>query len=144
VPKIFYSSVIPLSIDRVWSIIRDFNAFPSWHSAVCDSSIEGNRPSDAVGCIRSLYLKSGGHFREQLLSLSDREHTFTYTILESPLPMTNYVSTVRLRPVVDTDQTYAQWSSEFNCASDVEAELTKIVLDVYRGGFDSLKSNFGC
>jgi hypothetical protein len=62
VPKIFYSSVIPSPIDRVWAPIRDFNKFPCWHPAVCDSS-EENRPSDAVGCVRSLYLKSGGHFR---------------------------------------------------------------------------------
>jgi hypothetical protein len=134
--------VIPSSIDRVWSIIRDFNAFPSWHPEVCDSSIEDDGPSDAIGCIRSLYLKSGGHFREQLLSLSDSKYSFTYTILESPLPMTDYVSTVQLRPVIDTDQTYAEWSSEFNCASEVEREVTKIVLDVYRGGFDFLKSKF--
>jgi hypothetical protein len=34
-------------------------------------------------------LKSVGHFRERLLTLSDREYMFTYTILESPLPMTD-------------------------------------------------------
>jgi Polyketide cyclase / dehydrase and lipid transport len=113
-----------------------------WHPEVSDSSIEGSAPSDAVGCARSLYLKSGGRFRERLLTLSDREYMFTYTILESPLPMTDYVSTVPLRPVTDTDQTYAQWTSEFNCAPDVERELTKIVLGVYQGGFDSLRGKF--
>jgi Polyketide cyclase / dehydrase and lipid transport len=142
VPKIFYSSIIPSSIDRVWSTIRDFNEFPSWHPEFCDCSIEGSRPSDAVGCVRSLYLKSGGHFRERLLTLSDREYMFTYTILESPLPITDYVSTVQLRPVTDTDQTYAQWTSEFNCAPDVEPELMKTVLSVYQGGFDSLRGKF--
>ena len=55
-------------LDRVWAIIRDFNEFPSWHSDVCDSSIEDGRPSDAVGRVRSLYLKSGGYFRERLLT----------------------------------------------------------------------------
>ncbi|HEX3444613.1 MAG TPA: SRPBCC family protein [Chthoniobacterales bacterium] len=52
-PKIFYSVAIPSSIERVWSIIRDFNDFPSWHPEVYDSSIEDNRLSDAVGCVRS-------------------------------------------------------------------------------------------
>jgi hypothetical protein len=143
VTKIFYSSVIPSPIDRVWARIRDFNKFPSWHPAVCNSSIEENRASDAVGCVRSLYLKSGGHFRERLLTLSDREYTFTFTILESPLPMTDYVSTIQLRPVTDTDQTYAQWTCEFNCAPDVESELMKTVLSVYQSGFDSLAHNVG-
>jgi hypothetical protein len=47
-----------------------------------------------------------------------------------------------LRPVTDTDQTYAQWTSEFNCAPDVEREPTKIVLGVYQCGFDVLRSKF--
>jgi hypothetical protein len=141
VPKIFYSSIIPSSIDRVWAVIRDFNKFPSWHPGVCDSSIEDGRPSDAIGCVRSLYLKSGGHFRERLLALSDREYSFTFAILESPLPMTDYVSSIQLRPVTDTDQTYAQWTCEFNCAPDVESELMKTVLSVYQSGFDSLADN---
>ena len=52
---------------------------------------------------------------------------------------TDYVSTARLRPVTDTDQTYAQWTSEFNCAPDIERELTNIVPGVYQDGFDSLR-----
>jgi NADPH:quinone reductase len=129
-------------MERVWSIMRDFNDFPSWHPEVYGSSIEDNRPSDAVGCVRSLYLKGGGHFREQLLALSDAEHKFTYTILESTLPIRDYVSTVQLRAVTENGQTYVEWSSDFACAPDVEAELTKIVLGVYRSGFDCLKGKF--
>ncbi|HYZ74492.1 MAG TPA: SRPBCC family protein [Chthoniobacterales bacterium] len=142
VPKIFYSVAIPSSIERVWSIIRDFNELPSWYPEVYGSSIEDNRLSDAVGCVRSLYLKGGGHFRERLLALSDHEHKFTYTILESPLPIRNYVSTVQLRAIIENDQTYAEWTSDFDCAPDVEAELTTIVLGVYRAGFDCLKAKF--
>ena len=141
-PKIFYSAVIPSSIETVWSIIRDFNRFPAWHPEVYDSSIEDTRPSDAVGCVRSLYLKGGGHFRERLLALSDGEHKFTYSILESPLPIRDYVSTVQLRAVTETGQTYAEWTSDFDCSPEVEAELTKIVLAVYRAGFECLKGKF--
>ena len=56
--------------------------------------------------------------------------------------MTDYISTVQLRPVTETDQTYAQWTSEFNCAPNVEQELMKTVLSVYQGGFDSLRDKF--
>jgi hypothetical protein len=107
-PRIFYSVVIPSSIERVWSIVRDFNNFPSWHPEVYDSSIEDNRQSDAVGCVRSLYLKGGGHFRERLVALSDSEHKFTYTILESPLPIKDYVSSVQLRGITEKGQTDAE------------------------------------
>jgi hypothetical protein len=99
----------------------------------------GRATRSAVSAV--LYLKSGRHFRERLLALSDREYLFTYAILDSPLPMIEYVSTVRLRPVTDIDQTYAQWTCEFNCAPDVESELIKTALSVYQSGFDSLARN---
>ena len=56
--------------------------------------------------------------------------------------MTDYVSTLQLRPVTDIDQTDAQWTCEFNCTPDVESELMKTVLSVYQGGFDSLRGKF--
>jgi hypothetical protein len=56
--------------------------------------------------------------------------------------VTNYVSTIQLRPVTDTDQTYTQWTSGLDCAPDAERELRKIVLGVYQGEFDSLRGKF--
>ena len=48
-PKMFYSSVIPASIDRVWAHIRDFNEMRSWHPAFRESSIEeGSRAIPSV------------------------------------------------------------------------------------------------
>jgi hypothetical protein len=44
-----------------------------------------------------------------LLALSDVKHLCTYTILESPLPLENYVATLRLVPVTDGNRTYAVW-----------------------------------
>ena len=52
----------------------------------------------------------------------------------SPLPITDYVSTIQLRAVTDTDR-----SGEFNCAPNIEPELMKTVLSVYQGGFDFSK-----
>jgi hypothetical protein len=141
-PNIFYSSVIPASIDRIWAIIRDFKELPSWNPIFSDCFIEEGRPGDAVGSVMSLHLKSGGHLRERLLAHSDRDHICTYTILESPLPLTDYIATIQLLPVTDTNQTYAQWRSEFNCSQDVELDMMNTVRGVYQAGFDFLKTRF--
>ena len=77
-PKIFYSSVIPASIDRIWAIIRDFKELPSWNPSFSDCSIEEGRPGDAVGSVMSLHLKSGGHLRERLLAHSDQTTLHLY------------------------------------------------------------------
>ena len=60
-PRVYVSSVIDASADRVWSIVRDFNGLPRWMPVVADSRIEGGQPSDKVGCIRNFNLKNGGN-----------------------------------------------------------------------------------
>lgn len=143
--KIAVSSVIPASVNAVWEKIRDFNDLPGWHPAFSASEIEGGGPSDRVGCIRAMTLADGGGIvRERLLTLSDDEHYCTYTILSAPMPLQNYVSTLRLLPITDGNQTYAHWSATFDCAPDHEAGLVELLCNgVYMGGFNTLKQHFG-
>ena len=96
-----------------------------------------------MGCIRDFHLQNGDQIREQLLGLSDYDMFCTYSILESPMPLTDYVATLRLTPITDGDRTFAEWSAEFECAADVEQELVDgIGGNVFQGGFDSLKRHF--
>ncbi len=141
--RILRSSVIDHSVDTVWGKIRDFNDLPGWHPAIADSQIEGGLSSDQVGCIRNFNLKDdGGNIREQLLTLSDKEHTCTYSILESPMPVEDYVATLRLIPITDGNRTYIEWSAEFDCPVSEEAAMRELIGDaVFQGGFDALKES---
>jgi hypothetical protein len=143
-PRVYVSSVIDASADRVWSIVRDFNGLPRWMPVVADSRIEGGQPSDKVGCIRNFNLKNGGNIREQLLSLSDYEYTCSYAILESPMGVENYTATLKLMPITDGDRTFAEWTAEFDCDPAREHELvTQIGQGVFQAGFDQLKRQAG-
>ena len=66
--------------------------------------------------MRHFRLKDGGIIREQLLTLSDYDYQCTYSILESPMGVENYVATLKLTPVTDGDRTFAEWWAEFDCA----------------------------
>lgn len=139
--SIFVSSVLNASAEDVWAKVRDFNALPEWHPAIADSQIEDGKTSDQIGCIRNFNLKDdGGNIREQLLTLSDVEHTCTYSILESPMPLENYMATLSLTPITDGSRTYIQWTAQFNCAPEAEEGLIEFIsTGVFQGGFDSLK-----
>lgn len=142
--KVYTSSVIDAPADRVWAHIRDFNALPSWVPAVADSRIEGGAPADKVGCVRNFNLKDGGHLREQLLALSDRDRSVTYNILVSPMGVEDYVATLKLTAITDGDRTFAEWSAEFNCPPGREQELTnEIGNEVFQAAFDNLKRQLG-
>lgn len=141
---VYVSSVVRAPTERVWSVVRDFNALPDWVPAVVDSRIEGGGPSDRIGCVRAFRLADGGSLREKLLALSDYEYACTYSILDSPMPVSDYVATLRLFPITDGNRTFAEWSARFDCAPQ---EASRLVDDIGRGvfqaGFDSLKSRFG-
>lgn len=141
--RVYVSSVIDAPAARVWERVRDFNGLPRWHPAIRDSRIENGEPPDRVGCVRDFHLQNGDRIRERLLGLSDYDMFVTYSILESPMPLENYVATLRLTPVTDGDRTFVEWTAEFDCAAEVEAELVEnIGRNVFQGGFDALKRHF--
>jgi hypothetical protein len=139
-PRVYVSSVIEAPVARVWEKVRDFNALPRWLPAVRESRIENGEPPDRVGCVRDFRLQNGDRLREQLLALSDYEYFCTYSILESPMPLTNYIATLRLTPITDGDRAFAEWSAEFDCAAEVADDLvTNIGQNVFLAGFQALK-----
>jgi hypothetical protein len=140
--KVYASCVVPASIEKVWEFLRDFNGLPKWFPGVTDSRIEGGLPPDQVGCIRNFGLEGGPRMREQLLALSDVNHSLTYKMLEGPLPITNYVPTFRLLPVTDENYTFAEGAVRFDCAKEKESELNAFFAQTYRGALDRLKSHF--
>ena len=142
--RVYTSSVINASAARVWARVRDFNGMSNWHPLIAESRIENGEPADKVGCIRNFSLRNGDRLREQLLGLSDYDMFCTYSILDSPMPLTNYVATLRLTPITDQDRTFVEWSADFDCAPDKEGELlSNIGGGVFQGGFDALKRAFG-
>ena len=141
--KVYASIVVPANASAVWDVIRDFNALPKWTPFVAESRIEQNAASDKVGCIRNFRLKNGGRVRERLLALSDYEMSCTYTILESPMGVENYLATLRLIPVTESDHAFAEWSAEFDAAPEREDVLVDdIGRNVFAAGLNALKSRF--
>lgn len=142
--RVYTSSVIGAPADRVWDKVRGFNDLPRWHPMIRDSRIEEALPADQVGCIRNFNLQNGDNIREQLLGLSDYDMFCTYSILDSPMPLTDYIATLRLTPVTESNGTFAEWTAEFSCDPGEEDGLVALVGgEVFQGGFDALKRQFG-
>jgi hypothetical protein len=138
------STIIDAAPDRVWALIRDFNGHDRWHPAVGKSAIERARPSDMIGCVRAFTLRDGSFLREQLLSLSDLEQTFSYCLIDTPVPLFNYVAHVRLTPVTDGNRTFWEWWCAFTTIAGREAEMARMVgEDIYDAGFAAIRAELG-
>jgi len=142
--KVIRSTILDAPVEDVWNIIRDFNGHDQWHPAVATSQIERSDSSDRVGCIRKFKLEDGSELREQLLTLSDMEQTFSYCLLDTPIPLFNYVSHVRLFPVTDTNATFWEWESQFDTPEGQEETLAGMVGEnIYVAGFEAIRSHMG-
>jgi len=142
--KVYVSTVIDAAAVDVWRIVRDFNGLPSWTPFVAESRIEQNMRPDQVGCIRNFRLRDGGRIRERLLSLSDYDLSYSYAIVESPMPVEDYVSSLSLTPITDGNRTFAEWQADFDCPPEREAALIReIGTGVFQAGLTTLKQRFG-
>ena len=142
--KVIRSTVMDAPVEDVWEVIRDFNGHDQWHPAVATSAIERGNPSDMVGCVRRFRLEDGSELREQLLTLSDIEQSFTYCLLDTPIPLFNYVAHCRLFPITDGDLTFWEWESRFDTPKGREDELAAMVGDnIYSAGFAAVRDHMG-
>ena len=137
---VYISDVIDAPIEKVWEVMRDYNDMPSYHPGIKKSVIEGNGPSDRVGCVRRLTLAEG-FVREVLLCMDDRNYVFTYEIIEGTLPVRGYVAGVRLHRVTEGNRTFAEWWADFEVVNaDRNAVIALIGNDVFATGFKAVAS----
>jgi len=134
--KINMKTNLNVAADEVWKLIGGFNTLPDWHPAIEKSQLEEE------GSMRRLSLTGGGTIVEKLEQLDDSERVYTYSIIDSPLPVSNYTATIRVKEDGE-GKTTVEWSSEFEAKGAAENEAMDVIAGIYQVGFDNLKKIFG-
>ncbi|MGG7671861.1 SRPBCC family protein [Pseudomonas sp. WC2] len=133
-----YSAVLEGNAERVWSVLKKFGEISRWHPSIVTSEIEGGLADGLTGCIRKLVLADGGVVRERLLSVDDRVLALSYRFEEAPLPLDNYVATVRLVALTEHRQTLITWVADFdlqepNTAEHYQALIRGLIVEGHKG-----------
>ncbi len=136
-PKVNMQTELDVPAQQVWDLIGGFNALPDWHPAVERSELESG------GQVRKLSLAGGGTIVEKLETIDDGDRVYTYSIIDSPLPVSDYTSTIRVRQDSNGDSTIVEWSSSFEASGVPENEAVQVIEDIYQAGFENLKRIFG-
>jgi hypothetical protein len=89
-----------------------------------------------------LQLAGGAKLVERLQEVSPTERLYRYSIEASPLPISNYVSEIRVKDSGDGSST-VEWSSDFNVNTSNEGDVVKTIQEVYRAGLDNLTKLYG-
>jgi hypothetical protein len=137
-PQVYVSAVLGAPAARVWSIVAPFDGLASWHPAFESSVITNGVPANLVGAERLLTLRDGGEIRERLLGFSEFKRTCVYTILSAPLPITDYVATMRVTPVTMGDRAFVEWWSRFEAAPADREAMVNLIKGVYEAGLEAV------
>ena len=73
--------------------------------------------------------------------VDDGGRTYTYSIIDSPLPIANYTSTIKVSG--EGDNSTIEWSSDFDAVGAPDQDAMNAVQGIYQAGFDNLKKMFG-
>jgi len=119
---------------KVWTIVSDFCAIKDWHPVVADC-VETKEGDDTF---RTLTLKNGGKIKEKLLE-SD-ETSYSYEIVESPLPVKNYKAKLSVEPDDrGDDRSVITWEATFDANGVSDEDAAKKIGDIFFAGLKGIK-----
>ncbi|MEH0637364.1 SRPBCC family protein [Streptomyces bottropensis] len=125
----YWSSVFTSSADETWAVVRRFNGLPDWLPAIRASGIIGGEGGLTPGAVRLLTGVDGGIYRERLVGLDDAGRKLSYEIVEAPLPVRGYRSTLHVQPVSDTGGAFLSRHATFEPAEGTTAQDATAILE---------------
>ena len=137
--KVNMSTTLNVPARTVWDTIGRFNALADWHPAI-EKSEETTEGGDRI---RRLSLAGGGTIVERLEDLDEGARACTYSIQESPLPISGYLARLSVRELEGGTSCEVEWSSEFEASGAPEHQAIEAIQGIYQAGFDSLRKMFG-
>ncbi len=132
--KVTVGGEVAAPIDEVWALVSDFVGFVAKRGRPVTGQGEG------VGMTRTMPGESGDVV-ERLESVDDVNRTLSYSIVSAPVPVSSYLSTIRVLPAGET-ATHVDWSATFEPAGVTEAEAVAYIDNVYRRGLQGLQDLF--
>lgn len=124
---------INASAEKVWAAsAADFCGIGQFHPAIEKCELSNN------GKTRTLSLKGGGQIIEN--QTAAKKGSYSYEIVESPLPVANYKSTFTVKGKGDTST--VTWKGSFKAKGASDAEAKKVIDGIYTSGLEALKGKF--
>lgn len=121
---------------KTFDAIKDFDGLHKWHPVIASTKItKGN--GNAKGTVRVLTTQDGAMITEELLSYSEAGMAVEYRITDAPLPISDYVSTLKVEK--SGTGSVVTWSSTFKAkAGTPDDDARKLISGVLRAGLDNL------
>jgi protein-tyrosine phosphatase len=110
--------------DVTWKLVGDTGAISTWLPALTTSVMDGDLRRGTMG--------DGSVAVERIVNHSDADRTYSYEIVEAPLALEGYLSTLSVEELGERSR--VRWSARF----EADDELRDAVSGMYADGLSSL------
>jgi hypothetical protein len=124
---------LPVSADRAWAVVGKPESMSQWHPAIQSSQVQGTA--------RTCVLPDGAQIHEEIRAHDDGARSYTYVITQSPLPVKDYASTIKVVSL-DSGGSRLEWSCSYEPLAPAQ-EVESMIAGVYDAGLDALVQRFG-
>jgi mxaD protein len=127
------------SPEATWSLIGDYCAIQDWHPAIAKCEIVSGT-NNRAGAMRVLTLGDGATIREELIKHDARARTYSYKILESPLPVVSYTATITVF-AGSNGGSVVEWKSTFKAGPNTDDATARTTIEgIYDAGLANLQA----
>jgi uncharacterized protein YndB with AHSA1/START domain len=142
--RVYSSTIVNAAPEKVWALVRDFNALPKWFPFIAASRLNDGDVPAMVGAERTLQARNGGVVRERLLELSDTEMRLSFLTFEGADLTLNYTGHMRVRPIVRGGGSFFEFYGVFDAAEgDVEKASSWLRNVIFEPVFAQFEALFG-
>jgi hypothetical protein len=123
---------LSVSADEVWALIGGFNSLPDWLPYIPKSELSQG------GRVRHLASASGETIVERLEAFDNTARSYSYSIIQSPFPVANYLSTLRVQEAHEGKKCRVEWSGHFTVTAVSPQEVCQRFQTLFRDGLNTL------
>jgi Polyketide cyclase / dehydrase and lipid transport len=129
------SADVKASVSAVWSLIGPFCAIKDWLPPVGQCIEDGRSPPTRI-----LVTRDGkAAFVETQTARSEAEHSYSYSFLSSPLPVSNYTSTIKVTAKGDA-AAIITWTGSYTPDHGMEKAASDALSGVYDAGLAEIRA----
>lgn len=126
----FASVDLKKSPEEVWQVIGGFGSLPDWFSFIAKSELEEG------GRVRKLATSDGETIVERLEAFDQRGRSYTYSTVEAPFPVRDYLSTLRVLAAPGGSR--VEWSGQFLPVGVSDEQASGLFRGIYEDGLRAL------
>ena len=118
--------------DDVWKLIGGFGSLPDWIPYISRSELTDG------GRVRHLDNSDGQTIVERLEKYDSSARTYSYSILQSPFPVADYLATITVTSINAGEGSLVEWSGTFTPNGVSDDEVHSLFQGIFSDGLKAL------